>query len=130
MSIMRDTYLMKQNGKYAVYHIGSFTFPSDWTDAAKEKKQSVFDLMKKTPEWGKPFATGFTDKEATEIADADHSIDDGNAGYSKYAGDSVYLIDMDNQKAFYRKRNKTADFDTKDRKTTPYFTGGAWEDMK
>jgi hypothetical protein len=130
MSIMRDTYIMKQNGKYDVYQIGSFIFPSDWTDEAKSRKLSVFDLLKNTPAHGKPFATGLDESAIIEIAMADHSTDDGNAGYSKYAGDSVYLIDMDNQKAFYRKRNKTNGFDTQDRKTTPYFTGGAWEEMK
>ena len=130
MSIMRDTYLMKHDGKYDVYQIGSFIFPSDWTNTAKKKRKSVFDLMKKTPEWGKPFATGLTDKEATEIADADHSIDDGNAGYSKYAGDSCYMVDMDNQKAYYRDHKRREDADTRNKKTTPYLMPGRWEELK
>lgn len=130
MSIMRDTYLMKQDGKYAVYHIGSFSDPDDWHHAVKKQKaSSVFDLMKRTPEWGKPSAEGLNDDQVDQIADADHSIDDGNAGYSEHAGDSVYLIDMDAKKAYYRKRMRRENYETRNRKTEGYLMPGTWEEL-
>ena len=132
MSIMSDTYLMKQNGKYIVFRCGSFMFPSDWKEAAKDRNRTVFSLMSNNPYHlkaiAKPLAT-VDETEAIKIADADHSLDDGNAGYSPYAGDSCYMFDMDNKKAYHRQHERRPDAETRDKKTVPYLMPGRWEEL-
>lgn len=109
MSIMSDTYLVKSGGDYTLYRAGCFSFPDEFIDEAKRRNISVYDLFqqlfdpKYNSYWGKP-TSGISENEVVEIADSDHSVDDGKAGYHRFAGDAVYLIDKDEKRVCYRTR--------------------------
>jgi hypothetical protein len=132
MSIMSDTYIIKSNGAYILYTAGGFTFPDDFIAKAKEKHLSVFDFFgalfdpKYSSYWGRP--TSVSEKEVIEIADADHSVNDGKPGYSRFAGDEVYLIDKDEKRVYYRTRTPR---DSKTRlESESYLLAGTWKEMK
>lgn len=125
MSIMSDTWLYKKNSQYEVRLIGGFTFVDDFKTIARARKKSVFEICKSTDGCPNPIAI-VDEVEALAIADADNCIDDGSAGYHKFAGDSVFLIDFDEQKVFYRTRNKRENR----KEGESYLADCEWEEIK
>jgi hypothetical protein len=97
-----STYIVKQNGNYCA-HIGGNTFDFYIIEDAKKKCKTVFQCLSKyVSAWGKADVDGLSYSDVQTIAFAT-THNEGSSGYSRWAGDCCYLVDMDAEKVFVRR---------------------------
>lgn len=91
-----STFIVKKDNTFCAHISGGTIFNYMLHDACKKRKIGIYKLLVGSiSKWGKPDADNLTEEDAKEIATATNNINPGCAGYSKFAGDRVFLVDMD-----------------------------------
>ncbi len=102
-----STLVVKKNEHYHV-HICGHMFGGDALDYCLKNNVTPFDIWKESNErWGKPNAENLTFEDAERIRVSHHCIksEKDRAGYSEFAGDAIWFLDLDAGKFFNRGKN-------------------------
>jgi hypothetical protein len=104
-----STLIVKSESKYDLHVFGSGLGMYMLTEDCKRQGISPFSKMRHTVEkWGEADKSNLTEEEVIQVADASHCRKDHMAtpGYSEFAGDGVYLLDLDSNSFYSRDREK------------------------
>lgn len=88
-----NTIIVKENNSYSVYIFGLF-LPG--------LVKNLHEVLKESVKKYQPDASNLTDEEMREIFNSTHCCDKSKPFYSKFAGDCMFLVDVDQNKLFER----------------------------
>lgn len=100
------TMIVKSESRYELHTFGGGLSFFMFLNSCKDDGISPFETISKSvKDWKNAEKNGLTEEEIIEVADAT-TINEGQPGYSKYAGDGVYLLNLDAGTLSRRDRDK------------------------
>ncbi len=107
------TMIIKSGSTYDLHVFGGGVGMSMLAENCKKQGTSMFSKMyDSVKKWKKPEQSNLTEEETIQVADATGLLWSGNQQhknnptYSKFAGDGVYMLDLDGSAFYYRDRDK------------------------